>query len=120
MGDESIVNFNVPTFSYGAENYSRIGVVSNGYIVFGGGVSSDISFLNQSLPNPTAPNNVLAPFWTDLDPGAAGSFRITVLTDGVSSWIVIEFNGVREYSTASKTVSFQMWIRTGNTPASRQ
>jgi subtilisin family serine protease len=120
VGDETIANFNVPTFSFGAETYSRIGIVSNGYIVIGGGDSGDVNYINQSLPNPTRPNNVLAPFWTDLNPGAAGAVRIATLTDGVSTWLVIEFNAVREFSTASKTVSFQTWIKLGNTPASEE
>ena len=39
VGDDTITNFNVPTFYYGGEPYTRIGVVSNGYIVIGGGDS---------------------------------------------------------------------------------
>ena len=37
VGDDTITNFNVPTFYYGGEPYTRIGVVSNGYVVIGGG-----------------------------------------------------------------------------------
>ena len=37
VGDDTITNFNVPTFHYGGEPYTRLGVVSNGYLVIGGG-----------------------------------------------------------------------------------
>ena len=84
-------------------------MVSNGYVVVGGGTSSDVRSLNQNLPNSSRPNNVLAPFWTDLNPAAAGGVRIAYLTDDVDTWIVIDWEGVKEYRTAN-TASFQIWI----------
>jgi uncharacterized repeat protein (TIGR01451 family) len=119
MGDESIANFTVSAgFTYAGETYTRIGIVSNGYAVVGGGTGADVQFINQSFPDPTPPNNVLAPFWTDLNPGAAGALRVGVLGDGTNNWLVLDWEGVREYSTASNTHSFQIWIGlNGNTPA---
>ena len=55
VGDESITNFPVPAFNYGAETYTRIGLVSNGYVVIGGGTSSDVNFVPQTFPNPARP-----------------------------------------------------------------
>ncbi len=111
VGDETISNFNVPAFSYGGKTYTRIGIVSNGYVVLGGGTGADIDFVNTSLPNPAAPNNVLAPFWSDLNPGAAGAIRIGTLGDGVNSWIVVDFAGVANFSApATQRNSFQVWI----------
>jgi hypothetical protein len=112
MGDESITNFNVPPFTYGGETYSRIGIVSNGYLVVGGGSGADVNFVNQSLPDAAAPNNVLAPFWTDLNPGAGGAVRVGVLTDGVNSWWIADWEKVPEFST-NKSASFQVWVGLG-------
>lgn len=109
VGDETITNFNVPAFQFGGETHTRIGLVSNGYLVVGGGTAADVSFLNQSLPNAARPNNVLAPFWTDLNPSAGGAARIGVLTDGINDWLVIDYAAVKEYST-TKTASFEVWI----------
>lgn len=109
VGDETITNFNVPAFTFAGETWTRVGIVSNGYVVVGGGTGQDIDFVNQALPDPTPPNNVLAPFWTDLNPGAAGAIRIGILTDGSDDWIVIEWEGVKEYSTP-RVASFQIWI----------
>ena len=77
VGDETITNFNVPTFYYGGEQYTRIGIVSNGYVVIGGGTSADVNYSPQSFPDPARPNNVVAPFWTRSQPdvGRRGSRR---------------------------------------------
>lgn len=109
VGDDTITNFNVPGFLYAGEAYTRIGVSSNGYLVIGGGSGADNSINNQNFPNATSPNNVLAPFWTDLNPAAAGALRIGTLTDGTDTWIVVDWEAVREFSQA-RLASFQVWI----------
>lgn len=112
QGDETAANFTVPAFSFGGETYTRIGMTSNGYAVIGGtNGSADIQFINQSLPDANRPNNVLAPFWTDLNLSApnGGAMRIGVLTGGGNSWIVLEWENAREFST-NRTASFQIWI----------
>ncbi len=90
VGDDTITNFNTPTFYYGGEPYTRVGVVSNGYLVIGGGDSGDIVYVPQHFPNAARPNNVLAPLWTDLNPTAVGSgtVRFSLLTGGGFSWLV--------------------------------
>jgi len=113
MGDDSIINFNVPSFSYAGETWNRIGVVSNGYIVVGGGTNADVSFVNQQFPNSFLPNNVLAPFWTNLNPGVGGAVRIGNLTDGVNTWIVTDWAGVPNFSNNTELNSFEAWIRIG-------
>jgi hypothetical protein len=113
VGDESIVNFDVPEFVYGGEVYDRIGVVSNGYVVVGGGTSADVSAEPPaSFPDAAVPNNVIAPFWTDLDPSAGGSVSVGSLSDGVTDFLIIEWNGVPTFSGGGSN-SFQVWITLG-------
>ncbi len=126
VGDDTITNFNVPTFYYGGEPYTRVGVVSNGYLVVGGGTSSDIVFTPQQFPNPNRPNNVLAPWWTDLNPSStgAGAIRIATLTSGSTTWLVVDWSGVKNFGNAT-THSFETWIRlalggAGTGPSSEQ
>jgi hypothetical protein len=108
--DDSVTNFTVPAFNYGGDTYTRVGFASNGYVIVGGStVPADNTSTNQNLPNPTLPNNVLAPFWTNLNPASAGALRIAVLTDGLDTWIVLDWAGVREFSTANSN-SFEVWI----------
>ncbi len=52
---------------------------------------------------------MVAPYWTDLDPGAAGAVRLNILSDGAGDWIVVEYDAVKEYSSAA-TTSFQVWL----------
>ena len=126
VGDDTISNFNVPTFFYGREAYTRVGVVSNGYLVVGGGTASDVVFAPQTFPNTARPNNVLALLWNDLDPSStgAGSLRIATLTDGSSTWLVVDWAGVKNFSNAT-THSFEVWLRlasgaAGTGPSSEQ
>ena len=109
VGDEEVVNFNVPTYVFSGAQYSSIGVTSNGYAVAGVGTSEDIQFEPPGVPDVARPNNVLAPFWTDLtgDGGAPGIFAAT-LTDGVDTWLVIEWR-LNVFGTTSQRV-FQLWI----------
>jgi uncharacterized repeat protein (TIGR01451 family) len=109
VGDDTLTNFTVPAFTYAGETYTRLGVGSNGYLVIGGGSGSDVSITNQHFPDPTPPNNVLAAFWTDLNPAAGGAIRIATLTDGSDTWIVVDWDAVKEFSSAA-TNSFEIWI----------
>ena len=109
VGDETISNFFVPAFHYAGEVYTQIAMVSNGYAVVGGGTNLDVDFINQSFPDAAPPNNVFAPFWTDLDPSQGGALRVATLTDGTNSWVVLDWEAVREFS-APRVNSFQIWI----------
>ena len=109
VGDETIVNFATDPFVYAGELHTAIGMVSNGYAVVDGGDGADIDFINQVLPDPARPNNVLAPFWTDLNPEFGGELRAAYLSDGVNSWLVLDWEAVQNYSDREPN-SFQIWI----------
>jgi hypothetical protein len=115
VGDETIVNFDTPEFLYGSEPYTRLGMVSNGYTVIGGGDANDVEFVPSPLPNPAPPNNTVAPFWTDLDPSLGGAMRIATLTDGVNTWIVQDWENVATFGNAADVHDFQIWTRIGAT-----
>src|SRR5262245_35487554 len=109
VGDEQALNFNVPDYLYGGLSYNRVGVTSDGYLVVGGtNGAADIQFDPLPFPSTARPNNVLAPFWTDLDGTGAPGIFATVLTDGVSNWLVIEWR-LNVFGTNSLRV-FQAWI----------
>lgn len=111
VSDEEIVNFDVPTFVYGSQPYNQIGVTSNGYIVVGGGTGQDVEYNPPGIPHPSLPNNVLAPFWTDLDGSTSTGIRAVTLTDGVNSWIAIEWQ-MNPWGTVDNEQTFQVWIGT--------
>lgn len=114
LGDEDLLNFSVPAFTYNGRTFDALGIDSNGYVVVGGGGSADNNCCNLPTgPDPAPPNNVLAPFWTDLDGTGAPGLRIAVLSDGTSDWIVVEHQ-VNVWGTTDLR-SFQAWIGTGAT-----
>jgi hypothetical protein len=113
IGDETMTNFNVPAFSYNGEVANRVGVDSNGYLVVGGGTAEDNNCCNLPLgASPERPNNILAPFWTDLDGTGTGTgttgVLVNVLTDGVNTWLVVEWR-VNVFGTTDQR-RFQTWI----------
>jgi hypothetical protein len=114
IGDEQIVNFNVPSFIYDGTAYSQLGIVSDGYLVVGGGDGNDVRATPPNIPNSARPNNVLAPFWTDLDGGNGAitgqGYRITVLAAGALRWLVVQFNEYPFNGSSSTLDTFQVWI----------
>jgi len=123
VGDDTISNFSLPSpISYGSEVYTTIGVVSNGYVVLGGGTSADIVFTPQHFPNPARPNNVIAPLWTDLQPaggGGAGNLYVATLGSGTSQWLVVDWESVKNF-TGSTVHSFEVWIATTSSSTGEQ
>ena len=109
VGDESILNFNVPAFSYNGNTYNAIGVDSNGYVVVGGADAEDNNCCNlPDGPDPAMPNDMLAPFWTDLDGTGAEGIRVAVLRAGANRWVIVEWQ-VNVWGTTSNR-HFQVWI----------
>jgi hypothetical protein len=109
IGDEQIINLDVPAFEYAGQTWTSIGVASNGYLVVGGGTAEDNNCCHlPSGPSPARPNNILAPFWTNLDGTDAPGIFAGIITNSVNDWFVIEFR-LNVFGTTSLRV-FQVWI----------
>ncbi len=77
FGDETIVNVGLGTpVRFGSQDYDTMGITSNGYLVLGGGTQADVVFTPQDMPDPTAPNGVIAPYWTDFDMSSGGAVYV--------------------------------------------
>lgn len=63
--DETAITFVTPTFSYAGATYDRATMTTNGYLIVG--ARNEVRIFNQDLPDPTVPNNLIAPYWADLD-----------------------------------------------------
>ncbi len=114
IGDEDIINFNVPAFQFAGQTWNAVGVDSNGYVIVGGGAAEDNNCCNLPAgPSPAPPNNMLAPFWTDLDGTGEPGVFVAILTDDVNSWLVIEYQ-VNVFGTADLR-TFQTWIGVDDT-----
>ena len=112
--DDSIVNFDVPTFTYAGKKYSTLGINSNGYVVVGGGDAT--TGYPQVFPNASPPNNVIAPFWTDLNIEDGGDIYIDVISDGNHRWIIVEWKDIAPWDVSGEFYTFELWIETDDSP----
>lgn len=109
VGDEALFNFATDPFLYLSQSYTVLGATSNGYVIPGGGSEADLGQPPQTFPDPTPPNNVIAPFWTDLDPSAGGNMYAANVIGGDRSWVVIEWENVPAFD-GEDAYTFQVWL----------
>lgn len=74
-------------FPFYDRTFSRLWISSNGFVTF---AATAPAAQNLPLPGPEAPAYLIAPFWTDLDPGAGGG----VFLDTRADRVIVEFFGV--------------------------
>jgi len=76
------------SFPFYENAYTDVYVASNGFLTFGAGNGS---LGNHNFPNPLTPNNVVAPFWDDLNPTYAGS-TIHYLADEANNRFIVQWH----------------------------
>ncbi|RMH79556.1 MAG: T9SS C-terminal target domain-containing protein, partial [Calditrichaeota bacterium] len=70
LGDDDFIEVPLPfTFSFYGVDHTSIKISSNGYLTFG---LDATDFSNDPIPDPIEPNDVIAPFWDDLNPAQGG------------------------------------------------
>lgn len=82
-------------FDYLGTTYNTVLISSNGYITFG---TSGTAYTNSPIPDPAEPNNMIAPFWDDLNPGAGGNVYVLLTGTAPNRIFTIEWAGVPHYS----------------------
>ena len=120
--DDDAITYIAPPFTFGGKTYDRVTMVTNGYL----GIGSDtpVRTVNQRFPDPTVPNNIVAPYWTDLDldgtsptDAGKGTWSAAYVTLGPDSptWFVAEWTNVARYGAdfAGTAHTFQVWIEGG-------
>ncbi|ARD44861.1 S8 family serine peptidase [Colwellia sp. PAMC 21821] len=110
--DDGAFILNIPLFDYNGQSYSSVIWSVNGTIEVGTASGAAASATSQSLPNASAPNNILAPFWADLNIGAGGNWYVAVLDAGPQQFTVYEWENVPFFGNPM-TSTFQVWVETG-------
>ncbi len=87
------------------EVFTTVRISTNGFLSFSGTSSP---YLNQALPDGVAPQNVVAPFWDDLDATAGG--RILYWADPDADRFIVQFEDVPRYDSPA-TETFQVILR---------
>jgi hypothetical protein len=71
--DDDFVEVELPfPFPFYSVNRVSVKIGSNGYLTFGAFGST---YENQPIPDPTVPNDLIAPFWDDLNPEDGGTIH---------------------------------------------
>jgi len=105
-------------FYYLGQHITNLVWSTNGFLQVGANIP-DGTALNQNFPDPTVPNNVLAPLWADLDlDGCTASgrssawYRIFAQVSNVNYYI-FEWENAALKSDSTACFTFQVWIKTG-------
>jgi uncharacterized repeat protein (TIGR01451 family) len=119
--DDTSISLSGFSFEYAGETYTDVVMSSNGFLVAGDDATDAFSPSNQNLPDAATPNNVIAPFWTDIDmdgtsasDSGAGIWYAGILTDGVNDFLIMEWQGVELFGVPGPTYTFQVWIQLGS------
>ncbi|MBZ0268287.1 S8 family serine peptidase, partial [bacterium] len=95
-------------FSYYGGLYASVRVCSNGYLSM---TDATVSSANAAMPNSAAPNNIIAPFWDDLDPSTGGT--IHTYQDAGNGRFIVQWTGV-PLAGGGAPQTFQAILRNDN------
>jgi hypothetical protein len=94
MGPVQLLGFNI---SYYGNVYASIRVCSNGYLAL---TSNTVVATNAPIPNAAAPNNMIAPFWDDLNPGVGGG-KVYGYQDVANDRYIVQWDAVQRKATGA-------------------
>ncbi|MBL0744322.1 immunoglobulin domain-containing protein [Chryseolinea lacunae] len=92
-------------FTFFGNTYSTLTINANGYLTFG----TSNSGMNQTLPNTTAPNNLIAGAWDNLDISTGGTVTRVLVGSAPRRKFIVNFNAVR-HAGAAQSVTFQIQL----------
>ena len=103
LTDESIADVSLPfAFPFYGDLKTKVRICSNGYLTFG---TASSKWTNTPIPDPADPNDLIAIFWDDLDPGTAGD--VYYYHDQEAGRFIVEYQGVAKWREPSVSYTFQ-------------
>ncbi|GAA4888333.1 hypothetical protein GCM10023333_22130 [Ferrimonas pelagia] len=118
--DEVSFTLTVPEFEFNGERYSELIISDNGFIVAGSTGNLNGAYNNQDFPSEKAPNNILAPLWSDFDllgtlenDTGHGSLHVQLvaLDSEQDNYLVVEWSQAQLFEDLSgNTYSFQILL----------
>ena len=102
LSDDSSVLVPLPfvfPFYGAAKTDVRIG--SNGYLTFG---TSGSTFSNTDIPNAANPNDIICPFWDDLNPSTGG----TVHYFSSPTQFIVQYTNIKRFGTSTGPNTFEV------------
>jgi uncharacterized repeat protein (TIGR01451 family) len=113
-GDTTAVNAfsNIGPFEHYGGLFSNLVVAEDGLITVAGGYGGS-PWVPQALPNPAAPNGVLAPLWSDLELSVADGRGMRLATVASLGAAIVQWDDAFEYTGGDPGPSvgkFQAWV----------
>lgn len=101
-------------FYYLGEHYTEVIWSTNGTVEAGSDSMSSAGYQNFEMPNTAIPNNLLAPWWTDIDFNEGGLWYLASITaDNITYYTVFEWENAPSWGDPASTANFQIWIEDG-------
>ncbi|OGL42779.1 MAG: hypothetical protein A2161_04255 [Candidatus Schekmanbacteria bacterium RBG_13_48_7] len=110
VDDDDSADISIPfNFQFYGNTYSTVTISTNGYMAFGGENGSDWS--NDPMPDISSPNNIICPFWDDLDfsLGGLGAFYTTLGTTPDRIFAVM-WRNVPHHSSSTDSFNFEVLL----------
>ena len=89
------------SFDFFGTGYANAYASSNGFLTFASG-SGNGCCTGQALPNPAAPNNLIAGWWEDLNLSAGGTVHYQTLGSAPNRVFILQFTAVPHYSSGNE------------------
>jgi large repetitive protein len=96
-------------FSFYGNSYSTVKISSNGFLTF---TDTTPIYENTPLPSTTEPDDILAVFWNDLNPGVQGA--IYHYQDTANGRFIVQYDSIVLYGQSTPN-TFQVIINSDNT-----
>lgn len=99
LGDDQTTSRTLPfDFKLYGQVDNRLSICSNGWVALG--LTGSIDNANGDIPGSAGPPNMIAAFWTDLNPVAAGGGKMYEYADVANGRYIVEFSGVEHYHSS--------------------
>jgi hypothetical protein len=99
LGDDAFQEVGLPfAFPFYGEAKTTVKVSSNGFLTFG---TDGVARSNASIPSSTQPNDLVAPFWDDLNPRSGSEARIYGYYDAANSRFIVEYQRLQHYPSGN-------------------
>jgi uncharacterized repeat protein (TIGR01451 family) len=112
--DEGALILNVPSFVYNGETHNQVIMSVNGTLEAGAASGLATGWVIDKMPVPAPPNNLMAPFWSDLNLAEGGDLYAAQLCGGGFCWMVLEWANISQWGAGgdpAASYSFQVWLQ---------
>lgn len=106
--DAKVVDVPFAVWLFGVRNGGSLTISRAGWMAFG--ATNSVRTSNLALPTSSAPANLIAPYWDDLQLTAASGVYLQLLGEAPDQTLVVQWNKLQAGSTAGTELTFQARI----------